>query len=149
MRGNTSGTHTPLLATAAVVRRGDGRYLFVRRAAGLRAAGYWTPVTGRPIDGESLADAAVREVREEVGLQVVVLGEIWRCMTEGEARFELVWFAAELAPDQDPDAVSCDPAEVEAHRWLTAREATAQSPMFEATRAFFLALAADDERIVP
>jgi len=143
-----SNEHTPPLAIAAVVRREDGRYLFIRRAAHLRAAGYWTPVTGRPIDGESLPDAATREVREEVGIGVVVHDEIWRCLTEG-ASFELVWFAATPAPGQDPDAVLLDPSEVEAARWLTASEALTLSPMFDATRRFFVERAEAEREAAP
>lgn len=59
------------LAVGAVVLRDDGRVLLVRRAKP-PLAGEWTLVGGHVEDGESIADAAAREVREETGLHVVV-----------------------------------------------------------------------------
>jgi 8-oxo-dGTP pyrophosphatase MutT (NUDIX family) len=125
------------LAVAAALARDDGRYLLVRRAPGRPAAGYWTPVTGRPEAGESLEAALAREVREEVGLVVGVGREVYRCPTEG-APYLLVWFEARLlAPgDARPDGREvCDAT------WLRPAEALALEPMFEATRAFFRPLA--------
>ncbi|HEU4409141.1 MAG TPA: NUDIX hydrolase [Polyangiaceae bacterium] len=127
------------LAVAAALAREDGRYLLVRRAPGRPAAGYWTPVTGRPEPGETLEAALAREVYEEVGLQVRVGREVYRCPAEG-ANYLLVWF--EARPTPRPDAgVRLDTREVSEARWLTPREALALEPMFEATRAFFRALA--------
>lgn len=131
---------TPL-AVAAALSRDDGRFLLVRRAAGRPAAGYWTPVTGRPEPGETLEEALAREVYEEVGLHVRVGREVYRCPTEG-ANFLLVWF--EARPTPRPDAgVRLDTREVSEARWLTPREALALEPMFEATRAFFRAREGD------
>lgn len=58
----------PIVAVSAVVRRGDD-LLLVRRARG-PAAGRWALPGGRVEPGERLADALVREVREETGLEV-------------------------------------------------------------------------------
>ncbi|MCU0686698.1 MAG: NUDIX hydrolase [Polyangiaceae bacterium] len=127
------------LAVAAVLARDDGRYLLVRRAAGRPAAGYWTPVTGRPEPGETLEEALAREVLEEVGLTVQVGAEIYRCPTEG-APYLLVWFSARAAPRPDA-SVRLDPREVAEARWLLPREALELEPMFEATRVFFRGLA--------
>lgn len=52
-----------------LVRRGD-RWLVARRAGGRVFAGLWEFPGGRIEPGESVAEAAVREVREEVGLAV-------------------------------------------------------------------------------
>lgn len=126
------------LAVAAALARDDGRYLLVRRAPGRPAAGYWTPVTGRPEAGEALEAAAAREVFEEVGLAVSVGRELYRCPTEG-APYLLVWFAAR--PTSPPGAgLRLDASEVAEARWLWPREAIELEPMFEATRAFFRGL---------
>jgi 8-oxo-dGTP pyrophosphatase MutT (NUDIX family) len=126
------------LAIAAVVRRRDGRYLLIRRAASRPGAGYWTPVTGRPNPGESLEGAVVREVKEEVGLAVRVGAEIHRCPAEG-APFLLVWFAAEPADERAADRLTPRADEVADARWVSARDALALRPMFTATAAFFRA----------
>lgn len=50
-----------------------GRLLLIRRGRP-PAAGMWSVPGGRCRPGESAADACVREVREETGLEVVVIG---------------------------------------------------------------------------
>ena len=57
----------------AVVRRAD-TLLFVRQSPGHPLEGQWTLPWGRVEDGESPAAAAIREVREEGGVEAVVDG---------------------------------------------------------------------------
>lgn len=59
----------PTVAVGAVVVDGEGRLLVVRRGRE-PAAGRWTLPGGRVEAGEAVADAVVREVAEETGLQV-------------------------------------------------------------------------------
>ncbi len=127
-------------AALAVVRRADGRYLLIRRAAPRPGGGFWAPITGRPMAGESLAAAAAREVREEVGLRVRIGRELGRGTT-ADGDYALTWFDAALVdPDDTPPTL--DPAEVDAAVWCTPTEALALRPLFPATRAFFARLAA-------
>ena len=129
------------LAVAVVVGRGDGRTLLVKRGPGRPAEGYWTPVTGKVEAGETLADAALREVREEVGLTIDIGKEVYRCPTEG-APFDLVWLEATLRRDEDADAMrlSDEIAEV---RWLPPLAAAELTPMFAVTAAFYRGRAAE------
>jgi 8-oxo-dGTP diphosphatase len=122
------------LAVAAVIRRADARYLLVRRAAGIPAAGYWTPPTGRPEPGETLGQALIREVREEVGLDVTAGAEVHRCPTF-DRTWILLWLEATLLNEDAPIVLQA--AEVAEARWVTAEEALALEPMFPATRTFF------------
>ncbi|MCS0502320.1 NUDIX hydrolase [Ancylobacter mangrovi] len=65
-------TPRPVLATSAAVFR-DGRVLLARR--GQRPSlGLWTLPGGRVEPGETLAQAAMREVMEEVGVACAILG---------------------------------------------------------------------------
>jgi 8-oxo-dGTP diphosphatase len=63
----------PALGVAAkgVVRRADGAVLLIRRSPGSKVdPGLWELPGGKMDFGERLADALVREVREETGLTV-------------------------------------------------------------------------------
>jgi (d)CTP diphosphatase len=130
------------LAVCILLRRGD-RYLFIERAPGRFAAGYWTPVTGRVEAGESLASAARRETFEETGLRVRVGAELGRTGTDspggGDAGFDLVWFAAEL--EEEGATLTLQPEEVANARWVTREEALRLEPLFPTTRRFLEGLA--------
>ncbi len=107
----------------ALIHR-DGHWLVSRRGAGRVFAGLWEFPGGKVESGESPADAAVREAREEVGLTVlaqktlprvtthhqgrcVVLHPIICTVTEGEPRvaddavIEVAWVT--------PEKLSCLP----------------------------------------
>jgi 8-oxo-dGTP diphosphatase len=62
-----------IVCVGTVVLDGD-RVLLVRQAPGHSLAGHWTMPWGRLEPGESPAAAAVRETREEGGIDVVVEG---------------------------------------------------------------------------
>ena len=67
---------TPILAASAVVTDDDGRFLLVKRGH-QPAQGLWSLPGGSVEDGESLAQAAVREVKEETGLDIATGDEVW------------------------------------------------------------------------
>jgi len=115
----------PKLAVTVVIER-EGRVLLGKRAGWARSPGKWSFPAGFVERGEVVEDAAIREVREEVGLAVAV-GPILGVLSEsgepvvllvypavsasGEpaARDDLTdtgWFAPddlpELAFDHDP-----------------------------------------------
>ncbi|GAB4463354.1 MAG: hypothetical protein Kow00120_29840 [Anaerolineae bacterium] len=58
---------------SVVVQRPDGRVLIVQRSPRRRAMpGKWSVISGYIEEGESVSQAATREVREEIALEVVV-----------------------------------------------------------------------------
>jgi ADP-ribose pyrophosphatase YjhB (NUDIX family) len=64
----------PIAGVGAVVIA-DGRVLLIRRGAAPRA-GHWSLPGGAQEIGETYAEACAREVREETGLEIEVLGLI-------------------------------------------------------------------------
>jgi mutator protein MutT len=68
------GAADRVVCAGAVIRDDEGRLLMVRRA-NQPAQGTWSLPGGRVEPGESLSQAAAREVREETGLLVDV-GEL-------------------------------------------------------------------------
>lgn len=61
--------NSPIRCVGAIIHDADGRLLLIRRAHE-PSAGLWSVPGGRVEDGESDAEAVVRELREETGLLV-------------------------------------------------------------------------------
>ena len=94
----TGFTHNgPRLAVSAGIFR-DGKILLVRRARE-PARGVYTFPGGRVEFGESLTDALTRQIREETGLEIEIVGlvgyrEALPPRTGGHGHFVILPFAA-------------------------------------------------------
>jgi 8-oxo-dGTP pyrophosphatase MutT (NUDIX family) len=110
-----------------------GRFLLIRRADGIPAGGWWTPPSGRVEPGETQPEALVREMREELGLEVTPLRQLWTCPT-ADGRFTLSWWLAET----DDLTTTPDPAEVAEVRWCSVDELLELSPTFADDVRFFV-----------
>jgi 8-oxo-dGTP diphosphatase len=115
----------------AIVLDGN-RMLMIRRAATVRRGGYWSPPGGLIESSESQADAVVRELREELGIEATAIRKVWECLTD-DRRFCLHWWLADTAEK----ALKPTPEEVAETRWITAEQFAALSPRFEAHTPFF------------
>jgi ADP-ribose pyrophosphatase YjhB (NUDIX family) len=113
----------PWVGVGVVVWRGD-KVLLIRRGREPRK-GEWGIPGGAQAIGETLFEAAAREVREETGVAIIPTGiitaidSIWRD-DAGRAQFHYTlieisaeWTAGEAAADSDADDV----------RWVTPDEA--------------------------
>lgn len=122
----------------AVILRGE-RFLVIRRAATVPAPGkYCFP--GGGIEGpETEAEALVRELREELGVEIQPTRRLWRSVTHW--RVELAWWHGEIAIDATlvPNA-----AEVESIHWLTAAEMLELDDLLESNRQFLQAIASGE-----
>lgn len=65
----------PIIRVLAAVIQRDGRYLVCRRPAHKRHGGLWEFPGGKLEPGESLDEAARRELREELGVSVSQVSE--------------------------------------------------------------------------
>jgi 8-oxo-dGTP diphosphatase len=66
-------TKPPTPIAVAVIEQG-GKYLIQQRPPGVALAGLWEFPGGKIEAGESPQEAAVRECREETGLEIAVVG---------------------------------------------------------------------------
>jgi mutator protein MutT len=102
----------PKLAVAVVIERG-GKLLLGRRGPGTTESGKWSFPAGFVERGERVEDAAVREVQEEVGLNVS-LGPLLGLYSETGATVVLAVFPA-VHVEGDPVAGD----DVEALDWFS------------------------------
>jgi 8-oxo-dGTP diphosphatase len=119
----------------AVIRQSD-RLLVIRRSQQVVAPGAYCFPGGGIESGESIETAVVRELKEELNVDVVPVRQIWRSVTPW--RVELFWWLARLASDASPRPA---PAEVESFHWHTVEELAGLPGLLESNRQFLAALA--------
>lgn len=91
------------LVVAAVVQRDDGRFLLARRLPEAHLGGLWEFPGGVVEEGESPPDALRRELREELGVEVVVGAPVTFAFHRDEHRDVVLLF-------YEADIVSGEPA---------------------------------------
>lgn len=96
---------------AAVIRRSD-RYLVCKRPAHKRHGGLWEFPGGKLEPGESLAQAAQRELKEELNVDIVSVGSTLHIEQDIGSPFQIEFVEVEIAGE--PTA-----SEHESFAWLT------------------------------
>ncbi|MEO8863250.1 MAG: NUDIX hydrolase [Candidatus Saccharimonadales bacterium] len=92
------------VVAACVIRREDGKYLLVQEAQS-KVYGLWNLAAGHVDKDESIESAAVREAKEETGLDVELVDKIgiWHEEVEGPIRhaFTVKIIGGEVRPQPD------------------------------------------------
>lgn len=117
----------PTRVVAAVIGR-EGRYLVCQRPAHKRHGGLWEFPGGKLEPGESILDAARRELAEELGVGVVSAGELLFAAHDPGSEFVIEFHPVEI----DGDPVCLEHA---ALAWLTPAE-MARYPLAPSDREF-------------
>lgn len=128
-------------SVAIVVRR--GRLLVIRRSQAVIAPGAYCFPGGGIEEGETDKEALVRELVEELGVDVRPVRQIWEDITPW--RVHLTWWFCHLADDARPVA---NPAEVASVHWYTPAEMSRLPNLLPNNRQF-LALVASGEIELP
>ena len=110
------------LAVVGLIREpGEGRWLLTRPPRTAGNPPVWAPPGGRLERGETLVDAAIREMREEVGIEVEVAGPCYAYLTMHKGERTLAVSMACRVAGPTPSLILA-PEEVVAARWVTERE---------------------------
>ena len=131
MRGSEPADRSLPDGIVAVVRQGE-RVLVIQRGQDVPGPGYWALPSGKVEPGEAQDMTVVREVREEVGLEVRPIGKVWECVATTGSHL-LHWWLAEMIGGE----LRLDPREVSDARWVTPEEYCAFDKTFETDRLFF------------
>ena len=91
----------PIPVVAAVVRR-DGRYLVARRPAHKRHGGLWEFPGGKVDVGESMLEAARRELAEELSVTTNGIGRTLFSSRDGDAPFVIHFVEVEIDGEPMP-----------------------------------------------
>lgn len=102
------------LVVAAIIQDSNGNYLCAKRGDWKASPGKWEFPGGKPEADEPLEDAIVREIREELGVEISVQRQFDRSTT-GE--IELVCFVCDLVAEKPTH--STDHSEL---RWVPESE---------------------------
>jgi len=94
----------------------DGRWLMIRNSYGSHR---WTFPGGGIDKGEAAADAAIREVSEEVGISLADVVPIGEYFTDREYKRDTVYCFTSRATSS---AFETDPAEIAEARWIAPDE---------------------------
>lgn len=103
-----------ITVVAAIIQNSQGEYLCCKRGDWKSAPNKWEFPGGKPESGESLEAALVREIREELGVDVRVVRQFDRSQT---GDIDLVCFVAELTAEAPTS--STDHSEI---RWVRESE---------------------------
>ena len=118
----------------AVYRPADKHWLMIRRSKNVVAPRKVCFPGGGRESGETHEQTALREMREELGLHVKLLEQVW--VHEDPSRGHILFgYLAVLEPERQE--ITTDPHEVEEPIWLTAEQALAH-PDALPNSAFFI-----------
>jgi 8-oxo-dGTP pyrophosphatase MutT (NUDIX family) len=113
----------------------DGRWLMIRRSRAV-AAPLRVCFPGGAVEvGESLRDAAVRELREELALDIQPIRRVWRHDFDDQPLTLWGWLA-----EMDGRTPRPDPDEVDEVLWLTDRQLDEHPDVLPYTDLFHAAL---------
>jgi len=129
-------------AVAIIVQ--EGRMLVIRRSKYVIAPLTYCFPGGGIEDGESEQTAVVREVNEEIAVNIRPLRRLWECVTAWKVH--LAWWLAEM---DRAAVVTPNPREVASVHWFTPEEMASQSELLDSNREFLNLVAKGEIRLAP
>jgi len=121
-------------AAVAVISQAD-KLLTITRSQTVRAPGEVCFPGGGVEPGETIADALIREMREELNISVKPIGGVWQSIAASGV--ELNWWRTEI---RSGELIRPNPAEVHSFHWLTISEIAGLPNLLASNLEFFNAL---------
>lgn len=105
----------------AVIQHVDGDYLLMQRSFEKEVyPGAWEiGAGGSALKGENKLEAVLREVREETGIDIGEVEEIYRVVHEQR---QIIYYGYLLRTDYEKDAIKLQKGETIDYKWLTKEE---------------------------
>ncbi len=105
------------LVSEVIVRHQDGSYLLMQRDQRKHFGGMWEATAGgSALQGENALQCAIRELREETGIQATSITEIGRVVHD---RHQTIYVEFLCATNCDKASVTLQEGETSAYRWIT------------------------------
>jgi 8-oxo-dGTP diphosphatase len=101
---------------AALIRNQNGKILITRRPEDQHLGNYWEFPGGRIENGESPEKALIREIREEVNLEIFIEKEFWQDTFEYENKIIDIIFSLCRLKDEKQEVI---PKEVSDFKWTS------------------------------
>lgn len=120
-------------AAVGVITRG-AKLLTIKRSKFVRAPSKFCFPGGSVEAGETVAEALVREMKEELSIDVVPIQELWTSVAASGCH--LHWWAASLSEEQ---SIEPNELEVESYDWLTVLEIRELRNLLPSNSEFFRA----------
>ncbi|MDG1874774.1 MAG: NUDIX hydrolase [Mariniblastus sp.] len=120
-------------AAVAIIMRGE-KFLAIKRSQTVRAPGKICFPGGGVESGESIEQALIREMKEELNISIKPREFVWQSCTE--RGFELNWWKADLEGRQ---TIIPNLDEVESYDWLTQAEMISNPNLLDSNLNFFQA----------
>jgi 8-oxo-dGTP diphosphatase len=128
-------THPPIDVVAGVIRSEDGRFLITQRLADDTLGGYWEFPGGKVELGEDLPTALRRELREELGVETEIGGEIQRIVHAYPDRdVRLYFYEARIVAGEPAKLEVADLVWITADRFADYQFPEADRPLLELLR---------------
>ena len=125
---------------AVAVRRQDGKWLMVRRSGKVGSPLKVCFPGGTVEAGESQEEAVVREMKEELGLSVRPIRQVWRHEFPDKPLTLWGW----IAEVDDPGALLVNEDEIAEVMWLRGEEGTSHADALPTNRHFIACLERGD-----
>lgn len=127
-----------------VIRNVEGRYLVIERSSTVRAPGRYCFPGGGIEPGETEGEAVVRELREELQIDVLPIRRWWQSYTPSGV--QLFWWLVDASTAGEPTA---NPIEVARWFWMSAAEIIRHPMTLKTNREFLAAVKGGNIDMIP